>query len=170
MVFDFEARSKFENRFTGPAMITAVKDEGLVFDVKFLGTKIQKTLHSRCLRFFDHARMVVTPELLRQSEWFAKRKWDVEHLLDIRFVVDQWQVQVLWASGEDSWELADKLSEDIPDMFEEFIQTGFPARATARRDNYLRERNSHRGTVESGAVPTGPVHAPVPRRRGRPRQ
>jgi hypothetical protein len=151
MVYDFKARSKYANKFSGPAQVIQIKDEGTVFDVRMLAEGTVRTLHARHLRYFDHARMVVTPELLRQSEWFARRKWDVDDVLDIRLVDDQWQLLVRWESGEDSWEILDRLSEDIPDMVEAFLKDGFPARATARRDAFLRQRVGRRGTVVSGA-------------------
>jgi hypothetical protein len=160
MAFDFNAKSKYASRFTGPAQVIAIKDEGNVFDIKMLSTKAVRTLHGRHLRFFDHSRMVVTPELVKQSEWFAKRKWSVEALLDIRLVVDQWQVLVRWEAGEDSWEIVDKLSEDIPDMLEDFLKDGYPAKATARRDAFLRHRNGRRGTVVAGGA-----SRPTPRNR-----
>jgi hypothetical protein len=151
MVYDFKAKSKYANKFSGPAQVIQIKDEGSVFDIRMLAEGTVKTLHARHLRYFDHARMVVTPELLKQSQWFARRKWDVDAMLDIRLVVDQWQALVRWESGEDSWEILERLAEDIPDMVEAFLKDGYPARATARRDAFLRHRDGRRGTVVSGA-------------------
>ena len=126
MVHNHNNKAKHGVRFLGPAQVVSVHDGGNVFGIKFISKtnfrQDEQRVHGRFLRFFDHASMVVTPELLRQSEFFAQRRWEIDHLMDLTQVNKDWKVLVLWESGEKTWEDLETLREDVPKLLQDFIE------------------------------------------------
>jgi hypothetical protein len=120
MALNEYAKAKHDARWHGPGQVTGIYEEGNVYGVRFLSHRTKKDneqrIHAVHLRLFDHAEMVVTPELMLQAQYFANKKWDLERLMDVRLVRDQWQIKVMWTSGLDSWEIMEKLDEDVPGL------------------------------------------------------
>lgn len=134
MVYDGDRTSKIGQRWRGPAVVRQRLDEGndFVWVVEFLATGKKsktQTVHASKLKFFDYAEMVVTPELMLQAEYFAKRKWDVEKLADLRKVGQEYQILVHWSNGEETWEPVAQLMQDVPLLVKEFINHEVPERA-----------------------------------------
>ena len=145
MVKNHQTAAKHANKWIGPAIVRSVQSEGNVFNISHLGVdgnflEDVVNVHGRHLKFFDYFNYTVTPELLRQSEFYSKRKWEMEEILDIRKVDDQWQLKVRWSSSEASWELLDTLLEDLPDMVKSFLGSECPSHCRDRRDRYLADK------------------------------
>jgi hypothetical protein len=157
LVANREAKSKHDYRWVGPAQVVGVRDDGNVFEIQQITRRtregVTETIHGSHLKLFDHANFVVTPELLQQSEYFAKKRWGVSQLLDIRLVRDQWQVSVLWDSALVSWEPLEILLEDVNVLVTEWLKQGFPEAARGRVKAYF----ASTAKTKQKALPRGRV-------------
>jgi hypothetical protein len=107
-------------------VVVAVEPGNLAFSVVYMsqeGKAMNKRtkVHASHLKFYDHASLVVTPELLKHSEWLKQRKWEVESILAMRKVEDQWQLYVKWDALEPTWEELATLLEDVPSVVKSFL-------------------------------------------------
>jgi hypothetical protein len=156
MVLNHQRRNKHEARWRGPYRVLGSIHDGMVVDLESVVCEKGKTpkkeqAHVSFVRFFDHPSFIVTPELRSMHEFLAKRVWNVEQLLNIRKVEDQWQLQVQWEDGERTWELLEELKISITDLVDRFLKNGYPPKAKALRDTYLREVRRAEGGVLGGS-------------------
>lgn len=104
MVYNHQNKAKSGNKWRGPARIVSkdTVNPSLLLNVEFLvdprvGTvaKVEQ-VHAQHVRFFDYATCVVDGELMKQAEFFAKKKWRFETLIDLRQLNGEFEIQVLW--------------------------------------------------------------------------
>jgi hypothetical protein len=142
MAHNYKRRTKHEPRWTGPWRVISNTHDDHVVGVEGIvampnGDFPLETYHVKYVKFFDYPGFIVTPELRAAHSYFSNRMWDVEALINMRKVDDQFQMRVLWEDGEKTWELVAELLSSVPQLVEAFLEDGFPVSIKKVRDLYL---------------------------------
>ena len=119
---------KLKFLWTGPRKVIAVRSD-LVFEVENLADGRCETVHARRLILYraDFDGVEVDPQLMRAAEHSEAVYQDAHHLCDIRERAGLIEIQVEWEGLPDkvdqTWEPLKSVSEDLPDMLNEFLSS-----------------------------------------------
>ena len=80
-------------------------------------------IHENFVKPFAKNTLEITPELIRQAEYNATCKYNVEEISDIRLdhANNVYELKVKWEDGTTTWENARQLHEDIPRIVETYL-------------------------------------------------
>lgn len=116
--------TKLQLTWTGPFRITECRSEYL-FEIEDLLTKERSVAHGRRLKLFRNKDFSVTEDVLEHLEYQRGELLVIESFEDIRLEAGRVECLVKWkgfSSEENDWLTAESLSEDVPDLFQEYLE------------------------------------------------
>ena len=134
---------KLAQRWLGPAKVTEVFEGNHKYRIESLvptkGMHRDRIYHASMLQFFDYKAMKVSPEIMRQAQFYAQQQLQPEQLLDLRKNKGEWEIQVLWKEDQmTTWEPLLTIYDYLPEWVESFIEDELPPSAVKHKTNVKR--------------------------------
>jgi transposase InsO family protein len=120
LVATVNPRDKLEARWKGPYRITKIVND-LVFEVEDLLSKSKKEVHASRLRIYKDREIDVK---VKEHLQFHNRMFEVYKILDQRTNEGRKEVLVQWRgfeAAEATWEPLESIMEDVPQLYQEFV-------------------------------------------------
>jgi hypothetical protein len=120
LVSTVNPRDKLEARWKGPYRITGVIND-LVFEVEDLLSKSRKEVHASRLRIYQDGEIDAK---VKEHLQFHNQMFEVYKILDQRTNEGLKEVLVQWRGfevEEATWEPLDSILEDVPQIYQEYI-------------------------------------------------
>ena len=114
--------NKLNVKWIGPQQVVAVHNDW-TFLVQDLLTKSEKFVHASRMKFFHDDQLDVDEEIINHIA-YGEGGHCVERLVKVKLDRRKWYIQVKWLGLDDeenSWELAENIKEDVPDVFSKFV-------------------------------------------------
>ena len=105
-----------------------------VYEVRDLISGVTSECHISRLIHYEEGKLL-TDIGLREQAAYLNQGYEVDRLVDLRETRSGPEIEVQWfgfPSGYNSWESAQRLYEDVPDLVEKFLEE-FPKQAMAKR-------------------------------------